>query len=59
MIGPEILNGYHAWFDGYVLRFESRDPELQANLELKAEHSRNVCAEITALGRTLGLDGPA
>jgi hypothetical protein len=58
MIGSEILNGFHAWFDGYVLRFESPDPELQVNLELKAEHSRNVCREITALGRSLGFDEP-
>jgi hypothetical protein len=58
MIGPEILKGFHAWFDVYVRRFESPDPELQANILLKAEHSRKVCGEITALGLAVGLDEP-
>jgi hypothetical protein len=58
MIGSEALHRFHVWFDRYVRRFDSPDAELQCNIRMKIEHSKNVCAEISALGLNIGLDEP-
>lgn len=58
MIEAETVRGFHGWFDRYVRRFDSPDPEVRTNIRIKIEHSKNVCGEISALGSGIGMDGP-
>jgi len=44
------------WFDNYVAGFYSDDRYVNANLQLKEEHSRRTCAEMLYLAEQLGLD---
>ncbi|MFP4477133.1 MAG: HD domain-containing protein [Desulfatibacillaceae bacterium] len=45
------------WFDGYSSTFFSGDPELDANIDLKIEHTLRVVDEITDLARSEGIRG--
>jgi hypothetical protein len=58
MIDRGTLCGFHAWFDGYVGGFRFPDAALQGNIQVKIDHSKRVCSEISFLGRSLGLDEP-
>ncbi|MEA1984983.1 MAG: HD domain-containing protein [Euryarchaeota archaeon] len=51
----EQLTTFHRWFENYVGRFYSNDPDMQINIELKEEHTKRVCDNIILLGRSLGL----
>ncbi len=53
----ESLREFLEWFAGYLRPFEEGDQELRRNTLLKREHTRRVRAEITDLGRELGLAG--
>lgn len=44
-----------AWFAEYVCRFDSEDPRVQENMDLKAEHTRRVCEAILEIGQSLEL----
>jgi hypothetical protein len=44
-----------AWFSEYVHRFDSNDPTVQKNIDLKAEHTRRVCEVIRDIGGSLNL----
>ncbi len=50
----EILK---AWFYDYVGSFEESDPQHQANITLKIEHSLRVCEEIRYISTQIGLGG--
>ena len=43
------------WFNGYVRGYYSDDPELQAGVRLKEEHTLRVCRQIVRIGRSLQL----
>ncbi len=51
----ERLKKFSEWFAGYLRPFETGDEEVRRNTLLKKEHTRRVRAEITGLGRELGL----
>lgn len=44
-----------AWFEEYVNQFASDDPRVQENMDLKAGHTRRVCAAILDIGASLNL----
>jgi len=44
------------WFHSYVKSYQSDDPERQRNFDLKEDHTRRVCRQITEIGRDLGLN---
>lgn len=44
------------WFTDYVRTFQYGEPEKQQNIDMKKWHTLRVCAEISALGRQLGLN---
>lgn len=50
-----LLSNLKTWFADYVRRFESEDPDIQKNIDLKSEHTRRVCENILDIGRGLGL----
>ena len=52
------LRQLKAWFEDYVRRFDSSEPEVQKNMDLKAEHTRRVCENILDIGRSLDLGSP-
>lgn len=52
----ETLKRLKRWFASYVQTFESGDPDQHMNIALKEEHTKQVCKEILALGRRLGLN---
>ncbi len=49
------LTELQEWFSGYVNTFRFDNPELQQNIDLKKDHTRRVCTEITNLGEKLRL----
>jgi len=44
-----------AWFAEYVNQFNSNDPRVQENMDLKRGHTRRVCAAILDIGASLNL----
>ncbi|MBN1566567.1 MAG: HD domain-containing protein [Acidobacteria bacterium] len=57
-LGKESLLSYDRvenWFKQYVRRFDSEDPAVQENIDLKAEHTRKVCEAIRDIGKSLDL----
>jgi len=50
-----LLPGLKAWFAEYLRRFDSDDPTVQENMDLKAEHTRKVCEAIRKIGQSLEL----
>jgi hypothetical protein len=58
MIDRDTVNRFHLWFDDYVGGFDPKNASQRKNLDVKAEHSRKVCAEISDVGGSIGLDGP-
>lgn len=55
MPDTQTIHDLKRWFSTYVAKFISNNAELQRNFELKKEHTGRVCAEITGLGKQLGL----
>ncbi len=49
------LTRLKAWFEEYVNQFASGDPRVQENMDLKAGHTRRVCAAILDIGASLNL----
>jgi len=47
--------GLRAWFEEYVSRFASDDPQVRKNMDLKAVHTRRVCEAIVDIGKSLKL----
>ena len=47
---------FETWFQDYVDRFQLEDPVVRLNMDIKREHSRNVCSNIRLLGEELELD---
>jgi len=54
-VQAEQLAEFRGWFDKYVAGFYSRDAFVNANIELKQEHSLRVCEEMSYLSGELGL----
>jgi HD-GYP domain-containing protein (c-di-GMP phosphodiesterase class II) len=53
---PEfLLPKIKGWFEDYVHRYDSSDAAFQENIDLKAEHTRRVCAVIRDIGKSLHL----
>lgn len=52
----EAFSIYSRWFDSYVNHFLVTHPDLAENIEIKADHSRKVHAEILALAKNLKLN---
>ncbi len=46
---------YSRWFSAYINHFLVLHPDLAENIEIKADHSRKVHAEIVGLAKKLGL----
>jgi len=55
MSPQELLPRLKTWFAEYVRGFDSDDPAVQRNMDLKAEHTRGVCEAIQEIGRSLEL----
>jgi hypothetical protein len=55
MSPQSLLPGLKAWFAEYLHRFDSDDPTVQENMDLKAEHTRRVCEAIRKIGQSLDL----
>lgn len=49
------LDQFKEWFNKYVSSFHCRNQTIQKGLDLKEEHSLNVCKEILNIGRKLNL----
>jgi hypothetical protein len=52
------LQNLKSWFSEYVRRFDSPDPDVQKNMDLKALHTHRVCTNILDIGRSLDLSSP-
>ncbi len=50
------FEGIREWFENYVNRFYSADPDFQSNIELKRDHSKRVWQNAADLGRSLSLE---
>jgi putative nucleotidyltransferase with HDIG domain len=50
-----VLSNLKSWFADYVKHFDSPDPDVQRNMDLKFEHTRRVCENILDIGRSLEL----
>ena len=50
------LDRFQRWFDEYAGRFYGDDAYVNANLQLKQEHTQRTSREIVLLARELGLD---
>lgn len=55
MSPQSLLPSLKVWFSEYVRRFDSEDPLVQENMDLKADHTRRVCEAILEIGRSLDL----
>ncbi len=55
MIRKENFLLLKSWFNNYVKSFHSDDYEFQRNIDLKEEHTLNVCKEINDIGESLYL----
>lgn len=51
----EQVKKFRDWFDEYVAGFYGDDEFVNANLQLKEEHSRRTCEEMMHLAQQLGL----
>jgi len=49
------LSNLKSWFADYVRRFDSIDPDVQRNMDLKSGHTRRVCENILDIGKSQGL----
>ena len=54
-ITQEDVKDLRAWFRRHVEMFKHGDANLRRNIEVKEEHTLNVCAEIVGVGKALGL----
>ena len=54
-ISEESMAELRSWFANYTGRFQSDYPEMRQNMDLKIEHTRRVCDEMSYLGRQSGL----
>lgn len=52
----EDLNFFKEWFSNYVNDFSSIDSLIQDNIEMKIEHTSNVCENILTLAKSENLD---
>lgn len=56
MINERTLVHLKRWFEEYVPAFRTGDPEHDRSIDLKIEHTRQVCTEILDIGKSLKLD---
>jgi len=56
IVDNNTLEGMKEWFDNYLQRFNSDEPDMKKNISLKEEHTRRVCEEIRWLSKELGMD---
>jgi putative nucleotidyltransferase with HDIG domain len=56
MISSERIDSYKHWFNNYIDQFIQQHPDLAENIEIKADHSRKVCAEIAGIAHSLSLN---
>lgn len=56
MIDELTLLRLKSWFEQYIQQFESDDASIQTNIELKKQHTRNVCVEILDIANSLELN---
>ena len=52
----EQINKFKSWFDAFVSGFYGDDGFVNANIKMKEDHSRRVCAEMLYLADELKLD---
>ena len=52
-----LLPKLRHWLKNYIEHFASRDPNIQAALDLKQDHTTRVCEAILDIGRHEGLSG--
>ena len=50
-ISEESMAELRSWFANYTGKFQSDYPEMRQNLDLKRDHTRRVCDEMSYLGR--------
>ena len=55
MTAEEKLSDLKTWFEDYLHRFDTADPDVQKNMDLKAAHTRRVCENIRDIGRSIAL----
>jgi putative nucleotidyltransferase with HDIG domain len=49
------LRNLKTWFEEYVRGFDSPDPDVQKNMDLKTFHTHRVCENILDIGKSLDL----
>jgi putative nucleotidyltransferase with HDIG domain len=56
MIDEQTFSRLKSWYDVYVSRFQSDEKSITTNIELKKQHTRNVCIEILDIANSLELN---
>ena len=54
-IEKHTLETLKKWFSNYVYEFQTSEPEVRKNIDLKITHTYRVCNEILNIGKKLGL----
>lgn len=57
-MNQDTLRGLHRWFDAYVSRFYTDDPDYNAVISTKKNHTQRVCKETACLCKALNLSQP-
>jgi len=55
IMNEEIVKEFENWFNNYVQKFKSGNPDWLPNIILKEKHTRLVCKEILGIGKKIGL----
>ena len=55
MINEATLLNLKTWFDKYAKGFHSQETEFNNNINMKIEHTKRVCLEISAIANSLDL----
>lgn len=56
MIDEPTLMKLKSWFEKYVLQYASNDQDIKKNIELKKQHTGNVCIEILDIANSINLN---
>ena len=56
MISRELVDSYKKWFDNYIDKFVLKHPDLEENIQIKADHSKKVSLEIVGIANNLKLN---
>jgi putative nucleotidyltransferase with HDIG domain len=55
-MSPIFVQKIESWFENYTKQFKSQEKNYNQNINLKKEHTYQVCNEITRLGKSINLN---